>query len=466
MTEGTPLQIAVVGHTNVGKTSLIRTLTRDVNFGHVDDMPGTTRQVQGSHIRLDQENAITLFDTPGIEDSIGLLDYLDQLSSPTERLDGPEKIKRFLASPEATSRYEQEARVLRKLLDCDAGLYVVDTRMPVLAKHRDELAILASCAKPLLPVLNYVESDAARPQQWRDALARVGLHSTLSFDSLSPPIDGEERLYQALALLLSSHEKTLLALQAQTAKQRAARRAASIKLIASMLVDVAAFRMRTLVDTTSLNKNISMQQDYVRQREETCVSALLNLYQFRPEDYRTNPLPLTEGRWDLDLFSREALKQFGIRVGMGVAAGATAGAAIDVLSAGLSLGTGAAAGAVLGGSWQALDRWGASMLGKIRGYRELTVAQSILELLAQRQMFLLNRLELRGHAALTPLHADQSAITPPFKQVLDQATAFARAHPEWSTLGDQFNDSSDRQRAIESLARDLMKETSSFKSRF
>ena len=33
MTE--PLKLAVVGHTNVGKTSLLRTLTRDVGFGEV-----------------------------------------------------------------------------------------------------------------------------------------------------------------------------------------------------------------------------------------------------------------------------------------------------------------------------------------------------------------------------------------------------------------------------------------------
>ena len=28
-----PLKLALVGHTNVGKTSLLRTLTRDVEFG-------------------------------------------------------------------------------------------------------------------------------------------------------------------------------------------------------------------------------------------------------------------------------------------------------------------------------------------------------------------------------------------------------------------------------------------------
>ena len=38
-----PLTLAVVGHTNVGKTSLLRTLTRDVGFGEVSHRPSTTR---------------------------------------------------------------------------------------------------------------------------------------------------------------------------------------------------------------------------------------------------------------------------------------------------------------------------------------------------------------------------------------------------------------------------------------
>ena len=35
----TPVNLAVVGHTNVGKTSLLRTLLRDVAFGEVSHRP-------------------------------------------------------------------------------------------------------------------------------------------------------------------------------------------------------------------------------------------------------------------------------------------------------------------------------------------------------------------------------------------------------------------------------------------
>ncbi|MQT62076.1 DUF3482 domain-containing protein, partial [Pseudomonas sp. FSL R10-0056] len=91
-----PLTLAVVGHTNVGKTSLLRTLTRDVGFGEVSHRPSTTRHVEGARLSVDGEPLLELYDTPGLEDAIALLDYLERLDHPGERLDGPARVARFL----------------------------------------------------------------------------------------------------------------------------------------------------------------------------------------------------------------------------------------------------------------------------------------------------------------------------------------------------------------------------------
>ena len=48
-----PLKLAVVGHTNVGKTSLLRTLLRDVGFGEVSHRPSTTRHVEGARLSVE-----------------------------------------------------------------------------------------------------------------------------------------------------------------------------------------------------------------------------------------------------------------------------------------------------------------------------------------------------------------------------------------------------------------------------
>ncbi len=281
-----PLKLAVVGHTNVGKTSLLRTLTRDVGFGEVSHRPSTTRHVEGARLSVDGEALLELYDTPGLEDAIALLDYLERLERPGERLDGPARLARFLEGSEARQRFEQEAKVLRQLLASDAGLYVIDAREPVLAKYRDELEVLASCGKPLLPVLNFVSSAHHRELDWREALARLGLHALVRFDSVAPPEDGERRLYESLALLLESARGQLERLVADQQAQRLARQQSAARLIAELLIDCAACRRSVASDAELEREAISELRNAVRQREQRCVEALLKLYAFVP---RTPP---------------------------------------------------------------------------------------------------------------------------------------------------------------------------------
>lgn len=261
-----PLKLAVVGHTNVGKTSLLRTLTRDVGFGEVSHRPSTTRHVEGARLSVDGEALLELYDTPGLEDAIALLDYLERLERPGERLDGPARLARFLEGSEARQRFEQEAKVLRQLLASDAGLYVIDAREPVLAKYRDELEVLASCGKPLLPVLNFVSSAHHREPDWREALARLGLHALVRFDSVAPPEDGERRLYESLALLLENARGQLERLIADQQAQRLARQQSAARLIAELLIDCAACRRSVTSDTELERQAITELHNAVRQR--------------------------------------------------------------------------------------------------------------------------------------------------------------------------------------------------------
>jgi predicted GTPase len=234
MAEGPrPIDLAVVGHTNTGKTSLLRTLLRDERFGAVADRPGTTRHVESARLLTRAGQPIlVLRDTPGLEDAMGALDYLERLIAPGERPDGPDRIRRLLDSPESVRRFEQECRVLATVLAADAALYVIDTRDPVLPKHRDELGLLAACGRPILPVLNFIRSARAEPDAWRDALARLGLHVTVEFDTVAPALDGEGQLIERLALLLDRQADALRILRTDLDAQRTQRRQDATRLIA------------------------------------------------------------------------------------------------------------------------------------------------------------------------------------------------------------------------------------------
>ncbi|MDX2351553.1 GTPase/DUF3482 domain-containing protein [Stutzerimonas xanthomarina] len=454
-----PLKLALVGHTNVGKTSLLRTLTRDVSFGEVSHRPSTTRHVEGARLSVDGEPLLELYDTPGLEDAIALLDHLERIERPGERLDGPARTARFLDGSEARQRFEQEAKVLRQLLASDAGLYVIDAREPVLAKYKDELAVLAGCGKPLLPVLNFVAQPGHREEQWREALARLGLHALVRFDSVAPPIDGERRLYESLALLLEQSRPKLQRLIDDHEAQALARLSEGNRLIAELLVDVAACRRSVAAQPDLERGAIRELHDAVRAREQGCVEALLRLYGFRPQDAAAADLPLLDGRWGDDLFNPETLKELGVKIGGGMAAGAAAGAGVDLMVGGITMGAAALLGALAGGGAQTARHYGNRLLGKFKGQRELTVDDAVLRLLALRQRQLLIALAARGHAATEAIRLDAPDDKTWREGKLPEALHRCRAHPQWSSLnpGARLQDS-ERQVAIEGLLANLRKD--------
>ncbi|ALD98081.1 MULTISPECIES: DUF3482 domain-containing protein [Pseudomonas] len=447
------IKLAVVGHTNVGKTSLLRTLTGDVSFGEVSHRPSTTRHVEGARLSVDGEALVELYDTPGLEDAIALLDYLERLDRPGERLDGPARLARFLEGSEARQRFEQEAKVMRQLLGSDAGLYVIDAREPVLAKYRDELAVLASCGKPLLPVLNFVSAQQHREPEWREALSRLGLHALVRFDSVAPPEDGGRRLYESLALLLESARPRLERLIEDQEKQRTAKRHSAARLIAELLIDCAACRRSVETTAEQEQQAVEALRKAVRQREQQCVEALLKLYAFRKDDVSRSDLPLMDGRWGDDLFNPETLKLMGVRVGGGVAAGAAAGAGVDLMVGGVTLGAAALVGAIAGGALSTARSYGGRLLGKFKGRRELTVDDAVLRLLALRQRHLLLALGVRGHAALHSIELTTPQDKTWRKGKIPEPLNRARAHPQWSTLNPHAKpNQAERQEAIDQLA--------------
>ncbi len=444
------LKLAVVGHTNTGKTSLLRTLLHDADFGEVANAPATTRHVEGAMLRID-DLKLQWYDTPGIEDSISLLDYLEQLQQQEgRRLDGPAILERFLDSPESQGRFEQEARVLRQLLLCDAGLYVVDVREPVRSKHRDELAILARCGRPIIPVLNFLHSPDNFSEQWKEVLSRLGLHLIIEFDTVAPAIDGEQQLYQKLALVLDEHRDVLRDLAEGANKRRQRRRLQGQELLAELLIDVSAFRRQS--DEDESERVWQDMQDAVRQRENKFIRDLLALYRFHETDYEEDLLPISGERWESDLFSSEALMDMGIRVGKGFAAGAMAGATVDIITGGLSLGTGTLVGGLVGGLWQGAEKVGNRLLGMIQGYRELTVDDAVLRLLAVRGLSLLDALDRRGHAAQDRIQRHESEYKSWQEDSLPRALKNARSYPEWSTLNKDFKESRGRNEELKELS--------------
>lgn len=431
MNAPTALKVAIVGHTNTGKTSLLRTLTRDVGFGEISARPGTTRHVEGTTLMVGGAPDIELYDTPGLEDSASLLSLLE--SDPDG--DGVERVRRFLDSTAARGDLEQEAKVLRQVLGSEILLYVIDAREPILGRHRDELTVLSMAARPLIPVLNFTGSIESREAQWREQLARLSLHAVVAFDTVLFNRDDERRLFEAMQALLAPRYGLLQQLIDERESAWQGLRRAAAGAVADMLIDSAgAARSVAQDDNAALQDAGEWLQQQLRDRETRCIQQLLDIFAFRPEDVVAATLPIQDGRWQMDLFASETLARFGLSAGSGAVKGAAVGLGIDVLTGGLSLGMAATLGAAIGAIWSTLDRYGRRLVDRLRGHVEVRADDNTLRLLAARELELIGALLRRGHASLSQVQVSATPAVPWREATLPPALQRARLHPEWSTL--------------------------------
>src|SRR5690554_4224748 len=290
------LMLAVVGHTNTGKTSLMRTLLHDSQFGEVDSRPSTTREVTSIDVDANGQVLMRLFDTPGLEAGSDLYDHLVQSES-SFRHDGPAQVRHFLNTMAAAHDFEQESKVLRQLLKCHAALYVIDVRDPVLPKYQDELSVLARCGKPILPILNFTAKKPNNVNEWKLALTKVNLHAHIEFDAVSPPEGGESILLNRLGAIVPGFHEQLQQLALYRQAQRQQRLDTGLTQIVELLVDVAAFHERVVPQTAEneLKLIIENMQNLVKRRERNCVTEMLALYAFRIEHVRLQQLRVSDG---------------------------------------------------------------------------------------------------------------------------------------------------------------------------
>lgn len=436
------LSLAVVGHTNTGKTSLMRTLLRDSRFGEVKNAAATTRHVAQAALGDGVETWLYLHDTPGLEDAGGVLDWLEENTSPQH--EGIERLQQFLDSPAAQNEWAQEAKVLRQVLASDAALYVVDAREDVLPKYKDELTVLSWCAKPVMPVFNFIHGQ--NMDEWQTLLARRSLHVSSRFDTVAFDFSGEMVLWQQLATLLGQ-PPALSALTAFRQQEWQQLERQAYVLVAQFLLDAAAC-VRQFEDKSRSQAVLEEMQAAVAAHESSLHQQLFALYRFYYSDadiqgqqvlraFRQNP------------FDAELLKDYGIRTGKAAATGALLGLGVDALTLGTSLGLGATIGGVLGGlagNWQVL-------YDKIQGIETLMIDNATLTLLAARSLHLLQTLKSRGHAATNSVVLQDKVALPWKADSLPKVLQQARLQPKWSALNPSYEPQSrKRQEAVEALA--------------
>ncbi len=393
------INIAVVGHTNAGKTSLIRTLLRDDKFGHIEDTAGTTRYVEKSAIFAGDDAVLNLFDTPGFEDSSALLLALEGLLKTIDAKLPSDLLHSFISQAEKFPDFEQETKVLRQSLNSDVLLYIIDVREPLLGKYSDEVEILSKAGKPILPVFNFIAGNSEHLTRWREQMARFNLHAALEFDTVAFDFEAEKRLYQKLQSLLERRYDTLQILIDYRQEIWKNLVHAGAQRIFQLLTEVACYRCEVAGEDGIADADITSMQNFVRKAEQSTLRDLLTIFAFTQMDVDLQQLAVRDGRWELDIFSSQVLKGFGLSVGATALKGAATGAGIDLMVGGMSLGAATILGAALGAGWSTLRRYRHELTAFWQGHKWLCADDDTISLLYLRQRTLLHSLTQRGHAA-------------------------------------------------------------------
>jgi hypothetical protein len=212
--EASTIHLSLVSHTNVGKTSLMRTLTRR-DIGEVADRPHVTERAEAHPLLETSEgDVLCLWDTPGFGDSVRLVKRLRLSGKPIGWL-LTQAWDRFADRPFFSS--QQAVRNVKE--ESDVVLYLVNAAEdPATAAYvKAELEILAWIGKPVLLLLNQMgparprEVEAAEEAAWSAHLAGfVPARESIGLDAFARCWVQEDRLLAAVGMLLPEGKRPAL----------------------------------------------------------------------------------------------------------------------------------------------------------------------------------------------------------------------------------------------------------------
>ena len=415
LSELKPLTVAVVGPTNEGKTSLLRTLTNDPDFGHVNAFTGTTvrAEIQKVFYRGIVE-ILQLIDTPGFQTSREIMELV--LESPAVKSRrGAYGLSDILSSiPLDDEDFRHDLRAWREIERCDVVIFVANVAEdPKKSLLRSTLALLQHIGKPTLVAYNNLGdgsfADTASPvrenfrTEWDETLSQNSFFLVQQYDAHRRSFLDEVALFEKLvALTRDTLTQRVLRLEIQERRARERRRLNDSRtIVAEMLLDVAAFQLEEssveFAEWKERQKTLEGKlRETVMKREHEAQAALLEAWGFKFGALDREALVVVDESKERDDLFDDDVKKSGA-VGAGV--GAAIGGIVDVAAAGLTFGTGLTIGAFIGGL---LGGGGAIAYNSKydRKYKRLStrVQKRVVEALAARGIELVHKLQARGKA--------------------------------------------------------------------
>ena len=213
-TKKSQIALSLISHTNIGKTTLARTLLRK-DVGLVADRAHVTIENQKyTVLETEAGESLQLWDTPGFPNCQKILSRLEGAKNPVLRI-LTDVWDRFRDRP---SWCAQQA-VLNVQQEADVVLYLVNaTEEPTMAGYiASELQLLEWIGKPVIVLMNQTGPPKDRDEQqrleqpWKDYFGKYGFVKAVhSLDAFSRCWVQEGILFEAIQSLLSPDDRPIM----------------------------------------------------------------------------------------------------------------------------------------------------------------------------------------------------------------------------------------------------------------
>ena len=422
---------AILGHPNAGKSSVVATLTENDRI-EIDQRAGTTTRSDRYPVVVDDETVIEFIDTPGFQNPSDILEWFQ--AHPRE----PDLARAFVASHRHDPLFSHDCALLEPVAAGAGIILVIDGSKRIKEKDRIEMELLRLTGRPRMAILNNLSNHRQHMPAWHDALSKA-FNSVREFNAHRATYDERLKLLEALKSIDQRWEprleKTIDAFRRDWERRIEQTAATVIELIKEALT----YRESRVVRLSDLDSEAKRQavraqlerafQDGLRDIEEQARKKIRA--HFRHHVWHLPPDSILHQ----DLFSDKVGQTLGLnrvrRMLIGAAAGAAAGAGLDLALAGGSWGL----GLLLGAGGSALGALGGATLPKLDIQRTLGVERLSLGPVtnAQFPFVLLDRILLYCARAMNWAHgrkaADEQAPNRVPERELARQRAFAEALP-------------------------------------
>lgn len=343
-----PPEIAVIGHPNEGKSSVLSTLAEDDSI-RVSPTPGETTECQTFPVIIDGREVLRFTDTPGFQNPGRVLSELRKLAE-----SGSDCLAEFRRNCGDIKELHDDIELLLPVERGAGIIYVVDGSRPVRNVDRAEMEILRLTGRPRMAIINCKDDNFTHLASWKNEF-RQNFNANRVFNAHRATYAERILLLEALQSIDQDWQPILAEVVTAFKKDWASRNSMTVDILLALLDDCLSYHLvsptRPQDDTELLRQQLAHNycQTIVSKEQEAHkkIRALFkhNIFQYQlPQHSILHEDLFDEKTWHLLGLTK---KQLTLAGSLG---GAALGAGLDLAAGGITFGVfttlGGAAGAL------------------------------------------------------------------------------------------------------------------------